>query len=92
MAILVTGGCGYIGSATVELLRGAGREVVVLDDLFRGHRAAIPAEVPFYQGRIGDRALLRRIAAAHRLEACIHFAALAFVGESVEKPAWYYEN
>jgi len=92
LAILVTGGCGYIGSATVELLRSQGAEVVVLDDLFRGHRAAIAADVPFYQGKIGDRGLVERIAAKHDLDACIHFAALAAVGESVENPAWYYEN
>ena len=92
MAILVTGGCGYIGSATVELLRTAGREVVVLDDLFRGHRAAIPADVPFYEGKVGDRSLVERLAGEHELEACIHFAALTYVGESVEKPAWYYGN
>lgn len=92
MAILVTGGCGYIGSATVELLRQAGHAVVVLDDLFRGHRAAIAADVPFYQGKIGDRALVERIASEHDLDACIHFAALAAVGESVENPAWYYQN
>ena len=92
MAILITGGCGYIGSATVELLRGEGQNVVVLDDLFRGHRAAIPPDVAFYHGKVGDRDLVARIAAAHSLEACIHFAALAYVGESVEEPAWYYEN
>lgn len=92
MAILVTGGCGYIGSATVELLRAAGSDVVVLDDLLRGHRSAIAADVPFYSGKIGDRALLERIASEHAIDACIHFAALAAVGESVANPAWYYEN
>ena len=92
MAILISGGCGYIGSATVELLKAEGQDVVVLDDLFRGHRAAIPPDVPFYHGKVGDRDLVARIAAAHSLEACIHFAALAYVGESVEEPAWYYEN
>src|ERR1700727_320691 len=92
MAILVTGGAGYIGSATVEFLLARGERVVVLDDLARGHRAAVAAEVPFYQGNVGDRALVARIAAEHQLESCIHFAALAYVGESVKDPAWYYEN
>jgi UDP-glucose 4-epimerase len=92
MAILVAGGAGYIGSVTVELLRAAGERVVVLDNLVRGHRPALDADVPFYQGKIGDRALLERIAAEHELESCIHFAALAYVGESVKDPAWYYEN
>jgi UDP-glucose 4-epimerase len=92
MAILVTGGAGYIGSVTVELLRAAGERVVVLDNLVRGHRPALDADIPFYQGKIGDRALLERIATEHQLESCIHFAALAYVGESVKNPAWYYEN
>jgi UDP-glucose 4-epimerase len=92
MAILVTGGAGYIGSVTVELLRAAGERVVVLDNLLRGHRPALDADIPFYQGKIGDRALLERIAAEHELESCIHFAALTYVGESVKNPAWYYEN
>jgi len=92
MAILVAGGAGYIGSVTVELLRAAGERVVVLDNLVRGHRPALDADVPFYEGNIGDRALLARIAAEHQLESCIHFAALAYVGESVQEPARYYEN
>jgi UDP-glucose-4-epimerase GalE len=66
--------------------------VVVLDDLFRGHREAVAPEVPFYHGRIGDRALVDRICAEHSIEACIHFAALAYVGESVHEPQRYFEN
>ena len=92
MAILVTGGAGYIGSITVERLREANEDVVVLDDLARGHRAALDAEVPFYQGRVGDHALIDRISQEHKVDSCIHFAALAYVGESVEKPAAYFEN
>ncbi len=92
MAILVTGGAGYIGSVTVERLRAKGEQVVVLDDLGRGHRAALDADVPFYRGRVGDRALVTRIAAEHKVEECVHFAALAYVGESVAEPARYYEN
>ncbi len=92
MAILVTGGAGYIGSVTVELLLERGESVVVLDNLFRGHRAAVPADVPFYRRDAGDAALLRRITAEHPLEACIHFAALAYVGESVRSPARYFTN
>jgi len=90
--ILVTGGAGYIGSATVELLRARGERVVVLDNLSRGHRAAIPRDVPFYMGNIGDSELVARIASEHEIEACIHFAALAYVGESVTDPARYFEN
>jgi UDP-glucose 4-epimerase len=92
MAILVTGGAGYIGSATVERLLEKGAEVVVLDDLYRGHRAAVPKKVPFYEGKIGDEALVQRILDQHAVDACVHFAALAYVGESVNEPARYYEN
>ena len=92
MAILVTGGAGYIGCVMVELLRERGADVVVLDDLFRGHREAVDPAVPFYEGRVGDGALVRRICAEHRVDACIHFAALAYVGESVVEPKRYFEN
>src|ERR1700722_19688547 len=92
MAILVAGGAGYIGSVTVELLRAAGERVVVLDNLVRGHRPSLDKDIPLYQGNIGDRTLLARIAAEHQLESCIHFAAVTFVGESMKNPAWYYEN
>lgn len=92
MAILVTGGAGYIGSVTVELLRTEGEEVVVLDDLARGHREAVAADIAFYHGNVGDRALLARIAREHELESCVHFAALAYVGESVQSPSKYFEN
>jgi UDP-glucose 4-epimerase len=92
MATLVTGGAGYIGSVTVERLRQKGEAVVVLDDLARGHRAAVYDDVPFYHGRVGDAALIARIAAEHKIEACIHFAALTYVGESVSDPAKYFEN
>jgi len=92
MAILVTGGGGYIGSVTVELLRSQGEEVVVLDDLKRGHRQALDSSVPLYQGDVGDAALVARIVSEHRIEECIHFAALAYVGESVENPALYFAN
>jgi len=92
MAILVTGGAGYIGSVTAALLRERGEHVVVLDDLFRGHREAVPPGEPFYEGKIGDRELVLRITREHDIEACIHFAALAYVGESVNDPARYYTN
>ncbi|HKP11635.1 MAG TPA: UDP-glucose 4-epimerase GalE [Blastocatellia bacterium] len=92
MAVLVTGGAGYIGSVTVELLRAQGEQVVILDSLARGHRRAVPADAVFYEGNLGDRALIKRITEAHQIEACVHFAAFAYVGESVEHPARYYEN
>jgi UDP-glucose 4-epimerase len=92
MAVLVTGGAGYIGSVFVDQLLAAGEEAVVLDDLSRGHRAAVAPAAPFYQGRTGDRALVARIAREHRLDACVHFAALAYVGESVAEPGRYFDN
>lgn len=92
MAILVTGGAGYIGSATVELLRERGESPVVLDNLVYGHRESVPADVPFYQGDVGDRDLVKEIVERHSIEACVHFAAYAYVGESVTEPAKYFEN
>ncbi|MBO0722034.1 MAG: UDP-glucose 4-epimerase GalE [Blastocatellia bacterium] len=92
MAILVTGGAGYIGSVMVELLRSRAQKVVVLDNLTRGHRAAVDQDVPFYQGCIGDRELVTSICREHGIDACIHFAALAYVGESVSEPRLYFEN
>ena len=90
--ILVTGGAGYIGGVTIELLRARGEQVVILDNLSRGYRQVIPADTPFYQGDIGDRELMARITATHEIESCIHFAAFAYVGESVAEPARYFEN
>lgn len=92
MAILVTGGAGYIGSVTAELLRAKGEQIVVLDDVARGHRGALDPRVPFYEGKVGGRDLLARITAEHSIESCVHFAALAYVGESVLEPAKYFEN
>lgn len=92
MAILVTGGAGYIGSVTVDHLLAMGENVVVLDDLSMGHRNAIDASVRFYQGDVGDAALLARITNEHRIDACLHFAAFAFVADSVKDPKAYFEN
>lgn len=92
MAILVTGGSGYIGSVAVEVLRAQGDQVVVLDDLLRGHAVTVPDGVPLHQGQVGDRALVRHLLKTHDIEACIHFAALTYVGESVDDPLRYYEN
>ena len=92
MAILVTGGAGYIGSVTVGYLVSRGEKPVVLDDLRRGHCEALNPAVPFYQGDIGDDTLIAQIAREHEIESCIHFAALAYVGESVKDPKLYYQN
>lgn len=92
MAILVTGGAGYIGSVAVEDLRKEGKEVVVVDNLVYGHRDAVDSAVPFYEGDIGNRKLIRKILTEHGITDCMHFSAFAYVGESVEKPAKYFEN
>jgi UDP-glucose 4-epimerase len=92
MAILVTGGAGYIGSVTIECLLAKGERIVVLDDMVHGHRAALPPDIPLYEGKTGDRELVARIVREHDVESCIHFAALIEVGESVLDPAKYFEN
>jgi UDP-glucose 4-epimerase len=92
MTVLVTGGAGYIGSVTVDALRAAGDAVVVLDDLSEGHREAVDADVPFVEGRTGDRDLVRRLVDDHGVDACVHFAAFTAVGDSVRRPARYMEN
>ena len=100
MNVLVTGGAGYIGSHAVRRLLQDGHKVVVLDNLYRGHRAAIDALAPLSPN--GDIPLLEldlretdKIAdalEAHRIECVMNFAALAYVGESVEQPLVYYES
>ena len=99
MAILITGGTGYIGSHTsVELLQ-AGFEVVIVDDLSNSKVAVLDRietitgiKPKFYQGSVLNKALLREVFAENMVEAVIHFAAYKAVGESVEKPLIYYEN
>jgi len=92
VAVLVTGGAGYIGSATVEHLLARGERVVVIDNLSRGHRAAVPATVPFVRADVGETALVKRVIRETGVESCIHFASFAYVAESVEQPALYFEN
>lgn len=92
MATLVTGGAGYIGSVAVEDLERRGEKVVVLDNLVYGHREAVKGSVSFYEGDIGDKDLVAGIIREHGIEACMHFSAYAYVGESVEDPKKYYFN
>lgn len=91
MRVLVTGGAGYIGSIAAERLLQAGHDVVVIDNLYMGHHAAVPAEVPFHDIDIRDERGLDRVTREHRFDAVMHFAALTQVGESVEQPARYYD-
>jgi UDP-glucose-4-epimerase GalE len=90
MKVLITGGAGYIGSHAIREFQDAGHKVVVLDDLSKGHRAAVPRDVPFVQGDIADPEAHKR--ALDGVEAVIHFAAFLSVGESVAQPGKYYQN
>ena len=99
MAILVTGGAGYIGSHTVVELQNAGYEVVVLDNLSNSSEKSLKRveaitgkPVTFYQADILDREALNAIFEKEDIDSCIHFAGLKAVGESVQKPWEYYEN
>lgn len=92
MRVLVTGGAGYIGSVVTEKLIEDGHEAVVLDNLVKGHREAVPSEAAFVEGDIADGELLRRTFREHNTEAVIHMAAASLVGESVTKPAKYYHE
>jgi UDP-glucose-4-epimerase GalE len=91
MSVLVTGGAGYVGSHAVKELRAAGVSCVVLDNLSRGRRE-LALDAPLVVGDIDDRALVQRVLREHRVEAVMHFAAFAYVGESVGEPALYYRN
>jgi UDP-glucose 4-epimerase len=90
--ILVTGGAGYIGSVVVERLLGAGYGAVVYDNLSQGHRESVLAGAEFIQGEILDRKALESALTKHKIDAVIHMAANALVGESCENPAKYYSN
>lgn len=92
--ILVTGGAGYIGSHAVLALQQAGYHVIVLDNLVYGHRdiAETVLKVELIEGDTNDRPLLDKLFATHNISAVMHFAAYAYVGESVTDPAKYYQN
>ena len=92
MRVLVTGGAGYIGSVVTEELINDGHEVVVYDNLVKGHRRAVVPGATFVAGDLLDADTLRQTLRGHRIEAVIHMAAYSLVGESCEQPAKYYEN
>ena len=99
MAILITGGAGYIGSHTCLQLLAAGQEIVVVDNLSNSSQESLSrvAKIagktfPFFQADIRDKAAMRALFRAHAISAVIHFAGLKAVGESSEKPQLYYDN
>lgn len=92
MAILVTGGAGYIGSHLVKSLVNSNQDVVVFDNLSRGHIESIPRDVKFEKVDLLDRNSLSVAVKKYDIKSVIHFAAFAYVGESVENPLLYYQN
>jgi UDP-glucose 4-epimerase len=88
--ILVTGGAGYVGAVSVEAFLAAGHDVVVLDDLSTGHRAAVPDGAPLVVGDYTDQATVAAVLAEGSIDAILHCAALSLVGESLQDPARYF--
>ncbi len=92
MNVLVVGGAGYIGSHCVRKLLDAGHRPVVLDNLVFGHRKAIPNDIPFYEGDLGNAKYVDNVLDKEKIDVVMHFAAFAYVGESVTNPLKYYDN
>lgn len=92
MAILITGGAGFIGSVTTRMLYDNKKKVIVIDDLSEGKSAAVPEDIPFYKANFGDRNLLKDIFNNYDINKVIHFAASANVPDSVINPQKYYTN
>jgi len=92
MAILVTGGAGYVGSHTVAALVERGIETVVVDSLEKGHKQAVWPGATLYEGDLRDAIFLDKVFAENNITAVVHFAAFSLVAESVANPAKYYDN
>ncbi len=92
MRVLVTGGAGYIGGVVVEVLLGRGHEVIVLDNLVKGHADAVPPGTPLVRVDLVDGDAVLATLRDHRIDAVVHMAAFSLVGESVQNPARYYRN
>ena len=92
MRILVTGGAGYIGSVVYEELLQAGHEVVVFDNLSRGHRQAVPKKAELVVGDLADRACLDELFRSRAIDSVMHFAALIEAGESMKAPEQFFRN
>jgi UDP-glucose 4-epimerase len=92
MKVLVAGGAGYIGSHCVKQLAAAGHEPVVVDNLVYGHRAALAPSVRLHDVNLGHPAAIDAVIAAEKPDVVMHFAAYAYVGESVTNPLKYYQN
>lgn len=94
LTILVTGGAGYIGTHAVQALQAKGYDIIILDNLVYGHRELVERflNAKLIVGDISDRSLLDRIFDTYTIDAVMHFAAYAYVGESIVNPAKYYQN
>jgi len=92
MAVLVCGGAGYIGSHNVRALQARGEDVLVLDNLLTGHAASLPDTVRFIHGDMRDTALLDSVFSQYSIDAVLHFAASSLVGESMQRPLFYFNN
>lgn len=92
MRVLVTGGAGYIGSVAIERLLEKGHDVVAVDSLVRGHRRAIPDDVPFMECDLRDPVATRKVVVESGTDAIMHFAALHLVPESVSDPGAYFQT
>ncbi len=92
MNVMVAGGAGYIGSHAVKQLVEAGHSVVAVDNLYRGHGQAVDRRATFHEIDLADTPLLTRTMTEHAIDCVMHFAALAYVGESVTDPLAYYDN
>lgn len=92
MNVLVAGGAGYIGSHAVKQLLDAGHSVVAIDNLFRGHGRAVDRRAAFHEIDLGHTHAIAESLAEHKIDCVMHFAALAYVGESVTDPLAYYDN
>ena len=92
MKVLVTGGAGYIGSVGVHQLAERGYDVVVIDNLSQGHRAAVHPDATFIEGDLRDRAVLENVFSTHSPDAVMHFASKSLVGESMERPMLYLDE
>jgi len=92
MKVLVVGGAGYIGSHCVRQLEKHGHEPIVVDNLVYGHKQSLAKHIPFYETDISDEMYIRKILKEEKIEMVMHFAAYAYVGESVTDPMKYYSN
>jgi UDP-glucose 4-epimerase len=92
MNIFISGGAGYIGSATAEALINAGHSVTVFDSLITGHRAAVPADAKFIHANLDDSHALAEVLTTNKFDAIMHFAAFIEAGESMKDPGKFFSN